>query len=131
MCGIAGFVNLDGAPADASVVAAMMHTLRHRGPDDSGQVLVSLRRGGIAGEAGATPDTGIGCQRLRIRDLSAQGHQPMVSASGTVIVAFNGEIYNACDYTTELEEAGVRFRSRSDTEVVLALYERHGLEGLL
>ena len=85
MCGIAGFVNLDGAPADAGVVAAMMRAIRHRGPDDRGQILLSLRRGEIAGGADATADTAIGFHRLKILDLSDQGHQPMVNPSGTVV----------------------------------------------
>ena len=131
MCGIAGFVNLDGAPADARVVAGMMRAIRHRGPDDNGHLLVSLRRGEIPGTPHATADTGIGCQRLKVLDLSEQGHQPMVNDAGTVVLAFNGEIYNAFDYTAELEAAGHRFRSRTDTEVVLCLYERYGLDGLL
>ena len=131
MCGLAGFVNLDGAPADASLVAAMMRAISHRGPDDRGQIRVSLRRGDIAGDGDATADTAIGFHRLKILDLSEQGHQPMVNPSGTVVIAFNGEIYNAFDYTAELEAEGVRFRSRSDTEVVLYLYERFGLEGML
>ncbi len=98
MCGIAGFVNLDGAPADAGVVTAMMHAIRHRGPDDRGHLLLSLRRGEIAGEANPPADTAIGFHRLNILDLSEQGHQPMVNPSGTVVIAYNGEVYNAFDY---------------------------------
>ncbi len=131
MCGIAGFVNLDGAPVDAGVVAAMMRAIRHRGPDDRGHIRLSLRRGDIAADADAAADTAIGFQRLKILDLSDRGHQPMVNPSGTVVLALNGEVYNACDYKAELEAAGVRFRSRTDTEVVLHLYERYGLEGML
>ncbi len=127
MCGVAGFVNLDGAPADARVVAAMMRAIRHRGPDDRGQVLVSLRRGVIADEA----DTAIGFHRLNILDLSEHGHQPMVNASGTIAIAFNGEIYNAFDYKAQLEAAGYRFRSTTDSEVLLYLYEHYGLDGML
>jgi asparagine synthase (glutamine-hydrolysing) len=131
MCGIAGFVNLDGAPADAGVVAAMMHAIRHRGPDDRGQISLSLRRGEIAADADAAADTGIGFHRLKILDLSERGHQPMVNGSGTVILALNGEIYNAFDYKSELETAGFQFRSRTDTEILLYLYEHYGLEGML
>jgi asparagine synthase (glutamine-hydrolysing) len=130
MCGIAGFVNLDGAPADAGIVAAMMRTISHRGPDDQGLALMSLRRGEIAAD-GAGADTGIGFHRLKILDLSEQGHQPMMNPSGTIVLAFNGEIYNAFDFTAELEAAGFRFRSRTDTEVLLYLYERYGLDGML
>lgn len=131
MCGIAGFVNLDGAPADAGVVAAMMRALRHRGPDDRGAIRLSLRRGAVVRDAGATADTAIGFHRLNILDLSDQGHQPMVNPSGTIVIAFNGEVYNAFDYQAELEAAGYRFRSRTDTEVLLYLYEHYGLDGML
>ena len=55
----------------------------------------------------------------------------MVNPSGTVVIAFNGEVYNAFDYKPELEAAGFRFRSRTDTEVLLYLYERYGLDGML
>jgi asparagine synthase (glutamine-hydrolysing) len=131
MCGIAGFVNIDGAPADAGVLAAMTRAIQHRGPDDSGQLLLSLRSGDIVDNAGATADTGIGFCRLKVLDLSEQGHQPMVNSSGTVVLACNGEVYNAFDFKAELEAAGFRFRSRTDTEVLLYLYERYGLEGML
>ena len=130
MCGIAGFVNLDGAPADASVVAAMMRAIRHRGPDDRGQIRLSLRRANRR-RCDATADTAIGFHRLKILDLSEQGHQPMVNPSGTIVLAFNGEVYNAFDYKPELEAAGFRFRSRTDTEVLLYLYEHYGLDGML
>jgi asparagine synthase (glutamine-hydrolysing) len=116
-------VNLDGAPADAGVLAAMTDTIRHRGPDDRGTLCVSLR--------GGAPDTGLGFHRLNILDLSLHGHQPMTSADGSTTIVFNGEIYNAFDYKPELERSGYRFRSRTDTEVILALYERHGLDGML
>jgi asparagine synthase (glutamine-hydrolysing) len=127
MCGIAGFVNLDGAPVDATVVAAMLRAVDHRGPDDRGAVMVSLRHGAMAANA----DTAIGFHRLKILDLTDHGHQPMVNASATIVLAFNGAIYNAFDYKAELESAGFRFRSSTDTEVVLYLYEHYGLEGML
>ena len=123
MCGIAGFVNLDGAPADVRVLEAMTDLVRHRGPDDRGTCCVSLR--------GGTPDTALGFQRLNILDLSARGHQPMLSADGSVALLFNGAIYNAFDERAELERDGYRFRTRTDTETILALYERDGLERTL
>ena len=123
MCGIAGFVNLDGAPADAGVLGAMTDMIRHRGPDDRGTLCISLR-GGI-------PDTALGFQRLRILDLSDRGHQPMTSPDGATTLLFNGEIYDAFDYKAELERGGYRFRSGTDTEIILALYEREGLERML
>lgn len=123
MCGIAGFVNLDGAPADAGVLGAMTDMIRHRGADDRGTLCLSLR-GGIC-------DTALGFHRLKIIDLSARGHQPMTSPDGSTALLFNGEIYDAFEYKAELERDGYRFRSGTDTEVVLALYERDGLERML
>jgi asparagine synthase (glutamine-hydrolysing) len=123
MCGIAGFVNLDGAPAAAGVLAAMTDLIRHRGPDDRGAVCLSLR--------GGTPDTALGFQRLKILDLSDRGRQPMTAPDGSTTLLFNGEIYDAFDLKEELERAGYRFRTRTDTEVILALYEREGLERML
>ena len=123
MCGIAGFVNLDGAPADAGVLGAMTDMIRHRGPDDRGTLCLSLR--------GGTPDTALGFQRLTILDLSAGAHQPMISPDGSTALLFNGEIYDAFDHRAELERDGYRFRTATDTEVILALYERDGLERML
>ena len=132
MCGIAGFVNLDGAPASADVVAAMMHAIRHRGPDDRGQVRLSLRRGEVVADPrDATADTGLGFHRLNILDLSDHGRQPMTNAAGTVVLACNGEVYNAFDFKAELAAAGFEFRSRTDTEVLLYLYEHLGLARML
>jgi len=84
MCGIAGFVNLDGAPVDANVLEAMTDLIRHRGPDDGGTLCLSLR-GGI-------PDTALGFRRLNILDVSAGGRQPMTSPDGSTALLFNGEI---------------------------------------
>jgi asparagine synthase (glutamine-hydrolysing) len=123
MCGIAGFVNLDGAPADAGVLGTMTDMIRHRGPDDRGTLCLSLR-GGI-------PDTALGFQRLKVLDVSDRGHQPMTSPDGSIALLFNGAIYDACEHKAELERGGYRFRSDTDTEVILALYERDGLEGML
>ena len=123
MCGIAGFVNLDGAPAEASVLGTMTDMIRHRGPDDRGTLCLSLR--------GGVPDTALGFHRLKILDLSARGHQPMTNPDGSIALLFNGEIYDAFDYKAELERGGYRFRSGTDTEVILALYEREGLEWML
>jgi len=84
MCGIAGFVNIDGAPADAAVLSAMTDLVRHRGPDDRGTLCVSLR--------GGLPDTALGFHRLKIVDVSGHGRQPMTSADGSIALLFNGEI---------------------------------------
>jgi asparagine synthase (glutamine-hydrolysing) len=97
--------------------------VRHRGPDDRGTLCLSWR--------GGAADTALGFHRLNILDLSAHGHQPMASADGSIALLFNGAIYNAFDFKPELESDGYRFRSATDTEVILALYERHGLDGML
>ncbi len=123
MCGIAGFVNLDGAPADERVLAAMTDMIRHRGPDDRGSLCLSLR--------GTAPDTALGFHRLAILDRSTRARQPMTTPDGSIALLFNGEIYDAPDCRAELEQRGYRFRTASDTEVVLALYELLGLERML
>src|ERR1044072_7739927 len=115
MCGIAGFINLDGAPADTGVLAAMTDMVRHRGPDDRGTLCMSL--------GGGIPDTALGFHRLSILDVSPRGHQPMSSPDGSIALLFNGAIYNAFDLKPELESRGYRFTSATDTEVILALYE--------
>jgi len=102
----------------------MTRLLAHRGPDDRGERLFSLRGSG-------SPDSAFGFHRLKILDLTEHGRQPMASADGQVLLAYNGEVYNAFDYKPELEAAGFRFRSRSDAEVLLYLYERYGIEGML
>jgi asparagine synthase (glutamine-hydrolysing) len=115
----------------------MMNIQRHRGPDDQGIRLFSLARKKsvewLCGwpEPSEVFEGALGFNRLSILDLSEQGHQPMANADGTVILAFNGEVYNAFDYTAELEKSGFVFRSRTDTEVVLYLYEKFGLDGML
>jgi asparagine synthase (glutamine-hydrolysing) len=123
MCGIAGFVNLDGAPADSAVLGAMTDMIRHRGPDDRGLLCLSLR--------GDIPDVALGFQRLKILDPSARGHQPMMSPDRSTALLFNGEIYDAMECRGELERRGYRFRTGTDTEIILALYECEGLERML
>src|SRR5512140_3623923 len=109
MCGIAGF-KLEG-PADAAVLAAMTATLAHRGPDGMGYFV----DGGV----------GLGHRRLSIVDLST-GSQPIANEDGSVVVVFNGEIYNHLALRAELEAEGHRFATRSDTEVLVHLYEQEG-----
>jgi len=108
MCGIAGFLLPHGPIPNAAGEArlwAMIGTLRHRGPDDEG-----VWTDGRAGLAHA---------RLSIIDLSAAAHQPMASADDSVWITYNGEIYNFAEIRPELEALGYRFRSRSDTEVIV------------
>src|SRR6185436_12371376 len=118
---------LTGEPADPAVLARMTDVQRHRGPDDQGFRGFSLRSGSsLEWQPGDAPNPAcegaLGFNRLKILDLSDCGHQPMLSSDGAVMLAFNGEIYNAFDYRDELEASGFRFRSRTDTEVILCLY---------
>ena len=137
MCGIVGFFNFNAAPVDPLVLARMIDCQRHRGPDDQGMRLFSLKRGqSIEFHRGNPPGSDVfegalGFTRLSILDLSARGHQPMCNDDGSIILAFNGEIYNAFAYKSELESAGYKFRSRTDTEVILRLYEHFGLADML
>ncbi len=122
MCGIAGFIDPSRA-SDAEDLAAtasvMAHCLAHRGPDDQG--------------VWTDADSGVafGHRRLSIIDLSPEGHQPMLSADGRWVVAFNGEIYNFTRLRPELEARGHTFRGHSDTEVLLAAVSDWGVEGAL
>src|SRR3990172_4397144 len=111
MCGIAGIVNVTGRPVDEALLRAMTTVQAHRGPDGEG----FARSGGA----------GLGHRRLAIIDL-ATGDQPMASDDGTIRIVFNGEIYNFRDLRRELESSGARFRTTSDTEVILKAYEAYG-----
>lgn len=102
----------------------MVHLIRHRGPDDMGTALLSFRNNAPAALY-------LGFVRLSIRDLSANGHQPMFSDDGQVCLLFNGEIYNADALRQELLALGYSFRGTSDTEVILKSYLRFGLEETL
>ncbi len=113
MCGISGIF---GPGWTQHQLAAMVACLRHRGPDDSG---IYIDPGKIAG---------LGHNRLSIMDLSAAGHQPMADASGRLWIAFNGEIYNYVELRAQLTD--YKFKSGTDTEVILAAYERWGKECL-
>ncbi len=113
MCGIVGRVG-PSATSEAEI-ARMCDAIRHRGPDDWGTFV----------EDGV----GLGMRRLSIIDL-AGGRQPITNEDGSVVIVFNGEIYNHESLHAELEAKGHRFRTRSDTEVLVHLYEDHG-EGLL
>jgi len=117
MCGIVGLASPWPVP-DPDRLTAMRETLAHRGPDDAGVYWSPDRRVGLAH------------RRLAIIDLSPSGHQPMSDCAGDLWITFNGEIYNYQDLRRELELAGHRFRSASDTEVVLAAYRAWGTECL-
>lgn len=115
MCGIAGFLTRPpSSPDSAAELTAMVRALAHRGPDGEGTWLDS--DAGIA----------LGHRRLAVIDLSPAGNQPMASASGRYEIVFNGEIYNFRDLRAELP-GETRFRGHSDTEVILACFERWGV----
>lgn len=116
MCGFVGWFRLDVPVADREpLLRQMSATIAHRGPDDHGTYI--------------DDHVGLGFQRLSIVDLEG-GHQPMSAASGQVVVTFNGEIFNHVELRDELVRIGRQFRTRSDTEVILQLYEQWGIEGL-
>jgi len=113
MCGIVGKVNFDPEqPVDSNQIRRMADSVRHRGPDDEG--------------VWTDGPVGLGHRRLSIIDLSPNGHNPMANEDGTVWITFNGEIYNFQELRPGLEAAGHRFKSRTDTEVILHLYEDLG-----
>lgn len=139
MCGITGYINLNNQSVrDTGLIMKMLLIQKHRGPDDSGIRVFSLRTG-LSQECDVTKPDGVngnfegvlGFNRLSILDLSLNGHQPMVSPDGKVLLALNGEIYNAFDFKDELQSWGYKFKSSTDTEIVLALYLRYGFEGTL
>jgi asparagine synthase (glutamine-hydrolysing) len=111
MCGITGKLTYDSEPVSTELLEAMTHAVSHRGPDAAGYYV---------GEG-----VGLGHRRLSIIDL-ATGDQPLANEDETVWVVFNGEIYNFADVRAQLEAAGHRFRTRSDTEVIVHGYEQWG-----
>jgi len=113
MCGIAGIVALQSAAPSRPDVVRMCDAMTHRGPDDAGYLV----EGPVA----------LGMRRLSIIDL-ASGHQPIFNEDGTVGVVFNGEIYNYRELRARLESQGHRFRTASDTEVIVHLWEQVGIE---
>ena len=117
MCGINGFFNYSGVKlrSHAGFVEKMNNRIVHRGPDDSGTWLSEDEK------------VHLGHQRLSILDLSEAGHQPMLSPFGPVIV-FNGEIYNFPELRSRFDHR--LFSSQTDTEVLLYLYERYGVDML-
>jgi asparagine synthase (glutamine-hydrolysing) len=118
MCGIFGIVSREGE-VSRDVLARSLKGLAHRGPDDSGSVIIN--------GSPATPcQIGFAHTRLSILDLSPLGHQPMQDPVTGNWIVFNGEIYNFRELRKELEASGVEFKSRSDTEVILAAYRVWG-----
>jgi asparagine synthase (glutamine-hydrolysing) len=122
MCGICGIVRRTSSASTfdlRAAVTAMADRLAHRGPDDAG---VEVRR-----YAASEIEVGLGHRRLSIIDLSPAGHQPMqLDSRRDVWITYNGEVYNFPELRRELEGMGIRFRSGTDTEVILASYEKWG-----
>jgi asparagine synthase (glutamine-hydrolysing) len=108
LCGITGFTHRDGV-SDPARIRTATDSLNHRGPDQQGTY--------------ESPQVSLGAVRLKIIDLQA-GDQPMFSADGNTVLVFNGEIYNYRELRLELESHGRKFRTGSDTEVVLEAFLR-------
>jgi asparagine synthase (glutamine-hydrolysing) len=115
MCGICGVVGIESREASEPVVRRMMGAMLHRGPDEEGILVAS--------------PVAAGMRRLSIVDLPG-GSQPIWNEAGTLAIVYNGEVYNFRELRAQLESAGHRFRTRSDTEVVLHAYEAWGERSL-
>ena len=114
MCGIAGWFNVDcRLPNNKSDLAAMLHAIKHRGPDEAGGFI--------------SDRTVMGSVRLSIIDLQG-GSQPMSNESGTIWIVYNGEVYNYQELMASLIKKGHRFKTSCDTEVLIHLYEEYGIE---
>ena len=116
MCGICGFAGLD----DEQLLRRMTSSLAHRGPDEEGFFLArsnEMRAGGI----------GLGIRRLKIIDLQT-GSQPVFNEDKSIVIVYNGEIYNFLDLRGNLERKGHRFYTKTDTEVIVHLYEEYGID---
>lgn len=124
MCGIAGLLTPDHREAER-VLSLMVASMVHRGPDDGGIEVLPARL-----PDGSSGVVGLGFRRLAILDLTPAGHQPMVDPETGNCIVFNGEIYNHRRLRSELEAAGCRFRSTSDTEVLLHALGRWGEKAL-
>src|ERR1044071_3520866 len=112
MCAICGIVNFNATePIDPGVLQRMTSAQAHRGPDDHGYFV--------------NGNVGLGHRRLSIIDLSG-GKQPIFNEDGSVVIVFNGEIYNYAELTAKLIAKGHQFRTRSDTETIVHAYEEYG-----
>jgi asparagine synthase (glutamine-hydrolysing) len=114
MCGICGILKFNGrSPVDRGVLEEMNRRIIHRGPDDAGYYL--------------SENVGLAMRRLSIIDVQS-GHQPVTNEDNSVSLVFNGEIYNHQELRRQLEQLGHRYRSHSDTESIIHLYEQYGLD---
>ncbi len=116
MCGICGKLNFDGSPVETRLIESMTSVLQHRGPDDYGVFLKD--------------NIGLGHRRLSIIDLSERGKQPMPNEDESIWVVFNGEVYNFPDLRKVLVSKGHQFRSNTDTETLIHLYEEYDINCL-
>lgn len=157
MCGIVGFLDYKGTLVDANILCRVTDSIKHRGPDDEGYVLINTRDNACKTASGKdTPDAvraskypyspqceirsvdagaggfnlAFGYRRLSILDLSPAGHQPMCNSNGSLWIVYNGEIYNHVELRGDLERRGHTFISQSDTEVILQAYEEWGRDCL-
>ncbi|MBA2620610.1 MAG: asparagine synthase (glutamine-hydrolyzing) [Acidobacteria bacterium] len=117
MCGIAGIIGSESQDAGREKVSRMLEILKHRGPNDAG---IEIWDSAVLGH-----------RRLSIFDLSAAGHQPMLSPERDIGIVFNGAIYNFRALRAELEEKGCRFRSQTDTEILIYGYREWGFDRLV
>lgn len=117
MCGIAGILRLDGAPASPEIIRAMTKQIAHRGPDGEDHV--------------AEGPVALGHRRLAIIDLTDAARQPMETRDGRYVVTYNGEIFNFHELRAELRARGHRFHSQGDSEVLLYAFAEWGLDALL
>lgn len=113
MCGIVGILNQKNQEVNANILQKMADAIAHRGPDGEGIFL--------------SGSIGLGHRRLAILDLSSAAQQPMKTADQRFVISYNGEVYNFLELRKELEELGVQFTSRSDTEVVLKSFVQWGV----
>jgi asparagine synthase (glutamine-hydrolysing) len=116
MCGICGKLNFNGDTVERNLISVMSHTLLHRGPDDEGIFIA--------------PHVGLGQRRLSIIDLNRESCPPLPNEDGTLRLIFNGEIYNFQNLRENLIDRGHIFRTHTDTEVIIHLYEEYGTECL-
>lgn len=147
MCGIFGVWNVQGKPVDLETLFDSLNSIRHRGPDDEGYLLMNSHSQEVASCLGPESaahvrlpriedvfnsqfDIAFGFRRLSILDLSPAGHQPMSNADGSLWIVFNGEIYNYIELRNELEALGYIFHTQTDTEVILNAYAEWGVDCL-
>ena len=116
MCGLTGFCDFSKR-LNREYLSAATEVLIHRGPDSGGTVFFDTAEANI----------GLGHRRLSILDVSPSGNQPMYSDDQTVVLVFNGEVYNFSEIRRELETIGYSFHSDSDTEVIIKAYQQYGV----